>query len=64
MTQNSILIGKSTEKGVKVDKIVNVDGVKGLVVKVPVLNAGLATVLVVIASEKILLNILVIKKKV
>ncbi len=64
MTQNSILIGKSTEKGVKVDKIVNVDGVKGLVVKVPVLNTGLATVLVVIASEKILLNILVIKKKV
>ena len=64
MTQNSILIGDSTEKGVKVDKIVNVDGVKGLVVKVPVLNTGLATVLVVIASEKILLNILVIKKKV
>jgi hypothetical protein len=64
LTQNSILIGKSTEKGVKVDKIVNVDGVKGLVVKVPVLNTGLATVLVVIASEKILLNILVIKKKV
>jgi hypothetical protein len=64
LTQNSILIGDSTEKGVKVDKIVNVDGVKGLVVKVPVLTTELATVLVVIASEKILLNILVIKKKV